>query len=161
MKNINRKSFRTKIRATKSFRMYIQDFAFAVTFLFRMREKIRLTFIPSFMVKPSLTINSRRIRLLLSSRLITRMTQTISSRRIRLNFSMKEIQKAATTISAKHPMVFFIRSRQRIMTTINNGKLRVLVSPTIAQFFNLGTYDPQTLGTLDTKTLAQMDYVIS
>lgn len=161
MRNINKKYFRMKIQATKTFRMYIQDFAFAVTFLFRMREKIRLTFSPSFRVKPALTINSRRIRLILSSRLITRMTQTISSRRIRLNFSMKEIQKAVTTVSMNHPMTFFMRSRQRIMTTINNGRLRVLISPTIAQFFNLGTYDPQTLGTLDTKTLGQMDYVIS
>lgn len=157
--NTNKKSFKLINRVSHSFRIFVDGFTFAVTFFFRIRERIRITFISKLRTKLTTTINSRRIRLVMQSKLIANVIQTISSRSIRLTSIAQEIKKAVTTIDSDMLIVFISKATQKAVVAMTQGRFRLITSPVLAQFFTLGTYDPSTLGTLDTETLGDMDYI--
>ena len=156
---INKKVFRLTNRISKSFKLLVDNYTFAVTFLFRIREKIRLTFVATLAARVSATINSRRIRLTFLSKLITKITQTISSRKIKLTILPREIKKAVTTILFNTRLTISSKAIQKLVVNMAQARLTLVTSPILAQFFTLGDYDPDTLGTLDTETLGDLDYI--
>lgn len=159
--NKNEKTFRLVNKVSKNFQIVIAGFQYAATLLFNINMKIRVNFVPSFIMKMVTAMRLRRIRIVISTvKLITSVTQSISSRRIRLALVIRERMNAVASIVVYHPIGFVSSARQKIVSTIKNGILRLNIVMTLATFFTLGIFDPQTLGTLDTKTLGEMDYTV-
>src|SRR5688572_19113610 len=132
--NVNKKSFDLVVRATKSFSIYINEFAFAVTFLFRIRNSIRLTYIPKFTMKFIQVVNSRRIRITYIMKQIMGFVQTINSRKISIFYSIKETLKSVTVITQSSPILFISKAIQKLLTTMKTGRLTITYSPTLGQF---------------------------
>jgi len=155
----NEKTFTLINRVSKTFSLGIKNFAYAATLLFRIRDRIRLTFSPVFAVGLFSTISLRRVRLLFSQmKLITKITQTISLRRIRITYIFRQKMASFVTIFSRIRMTIISSARQKLVSSIIIKKITLAITPTLAQFFTLGDYDPDTLGTLDTLTLGDMDY---
>ena len=156
---VNQKSFTLINRVSKTFPIIIANFAYAATLLFRIRDKIRLTFSPIFYINFIYTLTLKRIRLIISQvKLITKPTQTINLRRVRLIVVARERLKAVTTIYGRIRLTILSSARQKLVSSIVIKKIVLTISPTLAQFFTLGDFDPETLGTLDVQTLGEMDY---
>ena len=159
--NKNEKNFRLVNKISQNFQIIIANFEYAATLLFNINMKIAIGFMPTFIAKMVIAMRLRRIRIVISTvKLITKMTQAISLRRVRLSFSIREQMKAVTAIVIKHPMLFVSKARQKIVSAINEGFLHVAWDMTVATFFTLGDFDPDTLGDLDAFTLGDMDYTI-
>lgn len=159
---INQKTFSLVNKISKTFPIIIANFAYAATLLFRIRDRLRLSFSPSFYMNFIYTLAIRRIRLVVSQvKLTVKITQTINARRIRLVTVMKERQKAVTTIYGRIRVNLISSARQRLISSIIIKKITLAISPILAQFYTLGYFDPQTLGTLDLLTLGEMDYTTS
>lgn len=73
--------------------------------------------------------------------------------------TMKEIGKIYSITGIKIKIISTFRAIIRVPATIKVTKIKLIANPTLAQFIQLLIYDPQTLGTLDIKTLGQMDAV--
>lgn len=156
---INQKTFNLVNRVSKSFDLIINNFAYATTLLFRIAFKIGLSFSPTFALKFASTINLRRIRLIISQmKLRVSITQTINVRRVRLIYVLRERLKAISTISLRLRMTPVSKAIQKAVSSIVVKKITLILNPTLAQFFTLGEFDPQTLGDLDALTLGEMDY---
>lgn len=157
----NRKTFRLINRISKTFSFVIYNFAYAATLLFRISSKIILTFIPSFMIKPLLVLNIKRVRLIISQvKLITKITQTINIRAIRLVASTKATVKDIIVIYLRMRISFISSAKQKLITNLLIKKITLTIVPTIAQFFSLGFYDPSPLLNLDPITLGNLDFTI-
>jgi len=159
---VNQKTFSLVNRVSKSFDLLINDFAYAATLLFRIAFKIGMSFSPTFALAAFTTINLRKIKLIISQvKLITSITQTINARRVRLIYTMRERLKAVSTISLRLRMTPVSKAIQKAVSSIIIKKVVLTIDPTLAQFFILGDFDPQTLGDLDALTLGEMDYTAS
>jgi len=159
MATTNKKSYNVSLRKKKSYKVSLFGFQYAATLIANIRQKLPITFVASLTTKLATTINVKRIRLIISkTSLIQKITQTISSRTIKTIMVMKLRQKLVTIISQKHPLLFSPKLRQRLGTTINNGILSLVMSPIVAIFFTLGDFDPDTLLTMDSQTLGELDY---
>ena len=156
---VNQKSFTLINRVSKTFPIIISNFAYAATLLFRIRDRIRLSFSPTFYIKFIYTLTLKRIRLIISQvKLITKPTQTIDLRRVRLIVTVRERLKAVTTIYGRLRLTIVSSARQKLVSSIIIKKIVLSITPTLAHFFTLGDFDPDTLGTLDVQTLGDMDY---
>lgn len=156
---INQKTFNLVNRISKSFDLIIDNFAYAATLLANFRSRIAITISPTFALSVFSTINLRRIRLVISQmKLIVKLTQTISLRRVRLVISVKERVSNLLTILGRLRITAVSSARQKLVTSIIIRKIVLTIDPTLAIFFTLGDFDPDTLGTLDVLTLGEMDY---
>lgn len=156
----NSKSFNIINRFSKSFSLVVEGFQFATSLFMRIRFKIPITFVTSAIANVFTNIRLRRIQITISPvKLIGKLVTTINLRRVRLNFSMKETGKIYTTIYGRVRLNLVTKAIQKIVTSINLRRINIAFDPTIAQFFTLGVYDPDTLGDWDAATLGQMDYV--
>lgn len=156
---VNQKSFTLINRVSKTFPIIIANFAYVATLLFRIRDRIRLTFSPTFYIKFIYTLTLKRIRLIISQvKLITKPTQAINLRRIRLIVAVRERLKAVTTIYGRIRLTIISSARQKLVSSIIIKKVVLTITPVVAQFFTLGDFDPDTLGALDVQTLGEMDY---
>ena len=159
--NKNEKNFRLVNKISQNFQIIIANFEYAATLLFNINMKIAIGFMPTFIGKMVTAMRLRRIRIVISTvKLITKMTQAISSRRINIAFVVRERMKAVTSIVLRHPMVFISKARQKIVSIIGEGFLHIVWDMTLATFFTLGDFDPDTLGDLDIFTLGEMDYTV-
>jgi hypothetical protein len=155
----NSKVFSLKNKISSTFSLSISQFAYAATFLFRIRDRIRLVFSASLVLGALSNIHLRRVRILTQVKLLAYAVQQIRLRRVRLTILPKEILKGVSNILFRHSMVVVLSSRVRAISNILLRRVRLSISPVIAQFFTLGDYDPSTLEDLDDLTLGEMDYV--
>jgi hypothetical protein len=156
---VNQKTFNLVNRISKSFDLIIDNFAYAATLLFRIAFKITLTFSPKFLIGFVSIINLRRIKLIISQmKLRVSITQTINARRVRILYIMKERASLSLINYIRLRITATTKAIQKAITNIIIKKVTITAVPILAQFFTLGYYDPQTLGTLDVLTLGQMDY---
>jgi hypothetical protein len=160
---VNKKSFNLTNRITKSFGLIISNFAVADTIFFKIRDRVRITFVSSIISQiTAVSINVKKVSLVISQmKLTSKLTQTLDLKRISVVYSIKERMGAVVAFSLRFPMVIISKAQQKAITSLTIKKIQVLISPILATFYTLGTYDPQTLGTLDTKTLGEMDYLSS
>lgn len=157
--NKNTKSYSVSLRNSKAFSFIIAGFQFATSLFFRIRFKIPITFVVKTIGKMVTVINLKRVRLVISQmRLITKITQTINLRRVSITYNLRQIMKFVTTVFIRQPILFISSARQKLITVLKTGILRVIADPTIAVFFTLGNLDPDTLLILDPQTLGDLDY---
>lgn len=158
----NNKSFNLITRTRKTFSLILSSFDYAVTFFFRINGKIKLTFVSTAIMQFVSTINLKRIRMTISQmKLITKITQTINLKRIRLVIVIRERLNAVAVFNQKTRLSFISKAIQKVVSIIILKKIKLTFVPTLATFFSLGYYDPQTLLTMDTQTLGSLDYIIA
>lgn len=156
---INKKAYDLVLRASKSFELFIANFPFNQTILFRVRDKIILTFVAQLQSVLSITMNVKKIRLVISQvKLTTKITQTINVKRIRATYVFRQRMKAVSTILLRVEQTFVSKAIQKAVTTIVQGRFSLTIEPILATFFPLSEYDPDALSTMDTQTLQDLDY---
>ena len=157
----NKKSFNLIVRTKETFSLYLYNFQMAVTFFFRIRDKIKLTFVSKLSTKMFSTINVKKIRLIPIAKLKESISIIINSKKISINYSIKERLKAVVTILSGVTINYTMRMRQKIVTTISQGILTLNTSPVLAKFFLLSDFDLDTLADVDVLTLGDMDYILT
>lgn len=158
----NRKSFIVSIKDRKSFNLIMSYFDYAITFLFNINMKIRIGYVMSLFIKLLHNIFVKRIRILISKvKLITTITQTLNMKKLNLVFAFGQLLKFIINPKQYIDIVAYSVLRQKIVSVINMKKLKFATTLLLATFYPLSLYDPQTLLTLDTKTLGEMDYTIT
>lgn len=158
----NEKSFKIVSVSSKTYNLILSSFDFAVTFLFRIRNKIKITFLASLVSKVTQTFNLKKIKIVISQvKLIVSQTQTLNLKKIRLNISSKLIGKVVSIIKVKNVILFISKARQRIVSSIILKKIKFGFTAILATFFTLAYHDPSTLSVMDVQTLGELDYVES
>jgi len=158
----NKKSFNLISVSSKNFNLILSSFDYAVTFLFRIRNKIKITFVANLINKFTQTINLKKIRILISQvKLIVRPTQTLNLKKIKFTIISKLIGKIISIIKIKNVITFTSSARQKIISSIILKKIKFTFTAILATFFTLAYHDPSTLATMDVQTLADLDYIES
>lgn len=158
----NKKSFNLKSVSSKTFNLILSSFDYAVTFLFRINNKIKIIFVASLINKITQTINLKKIRILISQvKLIVKPTQNINLKKIKFTVLSKLIGKVVSVIKIKNIITFISSARQKIISSIILKKIKFTFMPILATFFTLAYHDPSTLATMDIQTLGDLDYVES
>lgn len=157
----NKKSFILTNISSKSFNIILSSFDFVVTFLFRIKNKIKIVAISSAIQKISQTISVKKIKIVISQmKLIAKITQTFNIKKVKFSFISKAILSSFSIINIKNTISFISKLTQKANTTVILKRIKITVVPLFAQFFTLGTYDVQTLGAMDIVTLGNLDYIL-
>ena len=157
----NKKSFDLIVRTKETFNLYLYNFRMAVTFFFRIRDKIRITFVSKLSTKMFSTINVKRIKLIPIAKLKESLSLIINSKKISVAYLVKERLQAVTTIVSGVAINYTMRMRQKLVTTLSQGILTISTSPVLAKFYLLSDFDLDTLADVDVLTLGDMDYIIT
>ena len=157
----NKKSFDLIVRTKETFNLYLYNFQMAVTFFFRIRDKIRITFVSKLSTKMFSVINIKRIKLIPIAKLRESVFLTINSKRVSISYIVRERLKAVTTILSSVTINYVMRLRQRLVTTLYQGILTITFDPILAKFYLLSDFDLDTLADVDVLTLGDMDYIIT
>ena len=154
----NKSSFNLVFRNKSSFSFALTGFVFAVTFFFRIRERINIEIVPSLISKLFTTVKGGIIRNSYTMKIQQKVTQVISARRVKVSYVMKQRMKNVIADTMKIPIVFSLRERQKVQTLIKTGILSISIIPILALFYTLGDYDPDTIGSMDATTLGDLDF---
>lgn len=158
----NKKSFNLTSVSSNTFKLILTSFDYAITFLFRIRNKIQITFIASIINKMTQTINLKKIRIIISQvKLIVSPTQIFNLKKIKILAVSKLIGKLVSTIRIKNTIVFVSKATQKTISSIILKKVKFGFTAILATFFTLAYHDPSTLATMDVQTLAELDYIAS
>jgi hypothetical protein len=160
MANINKKSFVLVNRVSQKFSIMLSGFIYAVTFIFRIRPIINLSFIVTSLSKITQTINVKKIAIVISkTKLIANTVQTLNAKKISVIATMKELGKISIIMTSYSPIIAALRGDIKSYSSISNG-LELAFSPIYAKFTILLELDSQTLGDLDILTLGDIDYTL-
>jgi hypothetical protein len=158
---INKKTFRLSNKISKSFSMAINNFQMVVTFLFRIRPKIRLGFALRLRTKLVTLLSIKKVRLSAITSLIQNIVQTVSIKKIKLSYVIRERLSSFPTIDVSQNIFYSFSQRQKVSGTISAGILSLVIDPILAKLFLLIDFDLDTLDVLDVQTLGDMDYVLA
>ena len=158
--NVNKKTYNLYIRATKTFSLIILGFSKSASWPFRtIIKSIKITYLMKSIMKMITFLNLRKIKITISkTTLIGKIVSAINLKKIKLIIIAKIRTKIISVIYYRLKFSFVSKARQKLISIIKTGKLSFVLTPVLATFFTLSVYDPQTLGTLDTLTLGQMDF---
>jgi hypothetical protein len=154
----NKKSFRLTTVARKSFSLFLNNFQFATTLIFKIKNKIGLTFVVSSIGKLFTTVNMKKIKFNFVTKLTGKISSTINLKTIKILVALKQLLKIVVNFNIPVTLTFVSKAVQKTLSVIHAGKTRISCVGTFAQFFTLGYHDPFSLGALDATTLAEMDY---
>lgn len=158
----NKKSFNIVSVSSKAFGLILDSFDYAATLIFRINNKIRITFNSSVISKLTQTVNLKKIRILISQvKLIVKPTQTINLKKITLSAIAKLRGKLVSTINIRSIINFTSKAIQKTVSNIILKKIKFSFTAILATFFTLGDYDPDTLLIMDSETLGDLDYIES
>ncbi len=158
----NKKSFNLTSVSSKTYNLILSSFDYAVTFLFRINNKIKISFLGSTIVKFTQILNLKKIRILISQvKLIVKPTQIFNLKKISIQALSKLIGQLFTTININNSIFFISKAIQKVITSVIIKKIRFTFTAILATFFTLGDYDPDTLLVMDTETLGDLDYIES
>ena len=122
----NKKSFNLTSVSSKTFSLILSSFDYAVTFLFRINNKIKITFVASLINKFTQTINLKKIRILISQvKLIVKPTQSVNLKTVRLVAVSKLIGKIVSVVRIKNVITFVSAARQKIISSIILKKIKL------------------------------------
>jgi hypothetical protein len=158
----NKKSFTMNSVTVKAFSFILNSFDSAVTFLFRIKQKIPITFISSAKVGAVTNITLKKIKITITNiKLIFKLIQPLNIKKIKITIIPKEIGKIVQALSIKKVVITLIsKATQKLISGVILKKIKLGFVGTYGTFYTLGTYDPQTLGTLDTQTLGALDFTL-
>jgi hypothetical protein len=162
----NKHSFIAYIRNKRSFSLIIDNLAIAVNWIAGIKiSRIRVIVSQMLMqMNMPITLRVKRIKIInIITKLRMDFGQIISARRIKILANMKQRMNFIHTISARRiSLSLVLRQIQKLGSVpIKLYKIIITADMLAAQYFLLSTYDPQTLSTMDTETLADLDYVVA
>lgn len=149
-----------KLKNSQAYSIALSGFVFAATLFFRIRNTIVITILPQFSMKMVTSIRAGKLNVTAVLRQTGQLVTTLTLKKITLVAIANEIGKLVTDIAFLSPLIFVSSAIQKLIVPLKTGKLSLLITPTLASFFLLGTFDPTTLGTQDVKTLGAMDYTV-
>ena len=155
---VNTKSFNLANIASKAFNVVVSGFQFVTSLFFRVRSTIAIDFVFLSIASASVINRIRRVKLTTTTKLIGSQIQSINLRKIKLLAVMTTKGSDAMTFFLRLPVLYVSSAIQKLVSSVKAGIHNLDISPTIAVFFTLGYYDPDTLGTWDASTLGAMDY---
>ncbi len=158
----NKKSFITKLVSSKSFTFILDNFDYAVTFLFRIKQRIPITFISHANLGSVSNIVLKKVKMVVSnSKLIGKVVSNITLKKVKLGLVAREIGKILFPITLKKIKLNAIsRVIQKVVSSFGIKKIKIGFVGIYGTFYYLSTYDPQTLATMDSQTLSQLDFTI-
>jgi hypothetical protein len=154
---VNKQTFSLTNTVSKAFNIAVSGFSYVTSLFFRVRNTINVDIIASFLASGVTAIRLRRVTLTTSTKLLGSQIQTISLRTVKLLLVLTVEGSEVLAIYLRKPILFVSSARVKLITTITQ-KLPLVLTPTLAVFYLLGFYDPDTLGTWDATTLGTMDY---
>lgn len=152
------------LRNKHSFNLTVFGFSVNTTLIISFRQRIKMIIsgiilnvdwsFPLVLKRPVLTILNSLVKLTIKP------TVTLIVKRPRFIFTMKQLIKPTLSLIAKKPVfVFVMMLFEKIPSwLLENPPVTFIFSPIVAKFHALWEYDNQTLSTLDSMTLANMDY---
>jgi len=157
----NKKSFSMNNVVSKSFSFILDSFDFAVTFLFRIKQKFQISFISKANLGAISNITLKKIKMTISSvNFLAHQIQSITLKKIKLGIIIREIGKIQPSITIKKIKQDFVgRARQAVSSSMTIKKIKLTIFAILGTFYTLGTFDAETLGSLDSKILGEMDAV--
>lgn len=156
----NKKNFRFSSVSSKTFSFILDYFEFSSSFVSRIRQYFKISFIMSIINQLFSNVRIKSPKLLFSFKWKASFVRNIKIREIYVISIIKEIQKWTNNLKlATIKITSSIRSIEKRTLLLNIKKIKMETSMLRGIFYNLLVYDPQTLGTLDTKTLGEMDYI--
>lgn len=157
----NTKSFNLTNVASKSFTLILKAFDYALTFLFRIKQKIQITFVSHASMKAISNIVIKKIKMTISSvKFLAYNLLALNLKPVRIVSTIREIGKIASAINiGTIHQEFVSHARQKIVSNIIIKKIKILWVATLGTFYTLASFDSETLSSLDIKMLAEMDGV--
>jgi hypothetical protein len=158
----NKTSFITKLVSSKSFTFILDSFDYAVTFLLRIKQRIPITFVFHAKLGSISNITLNKIKMVvLNSKLIGKILSSFTIKKIKLTIIFREIGKILFPITLKKIKLTAIsRAIQKAVSPFTIKKVKIGFAGIYGTFYYLSTYDPQTLATMDSQTLSQLDFTI-
>lgn len=149
-------------RTGKSFSILLSGFTYATSLFFSVVMGIPIIFGSSSQAKIFMTLTVKQVKLTISQvKLTTSISQVFELGTIGFTFHLvAELANVATTIYLRKPITFMSSAIQKLVVTLTQH-LPIGFDPTLAEFYILGDFDPDTLGDHDADTLGDMDYVAS
>lgn len=157
----NKKTFDLILKTREVFNLYVYNFQMALTFLFRIRQKLPITFISSLRTRAYALFVIKKVRFSFVPKFTETLLLTMRARKVRFAYKVSEFLQLFTTINSGLSILLTIRERQKLVTTIYQGVLSLGLDPILAKFFLLLDYDLDILGDLDANTLGDMDYILT
>ena len=165
---MNTKTFTSYIRNTKAFNLVIDGIIYVTSWFLTIRiPRVRISSVISLTTKFVKTVIIPNIKITIPASLV-KLTQkislTVSLKRIRIAITMKQLMKLPST-TLKVPKIFITNVTKEILRITSQNvlvpKIYLLATAIVAQYTTLAVFDPQTLGTLDTFMLQELDYTAS
>jgi hypothetical protein len=158
-----KKTFSINVVSSKAFSFIMNSFDYAVTFFFNVKQKFNISFVPTMQIRSTSDIILKKIKMAISRvNFIVKETSSVSIKRIKISIIVKEIGKVIFPITLRKIGISAIaRLNQKVSTPVGLKKIKFVFTGVYGTFYRLSVYDPQTLGTLDTKTLGEMDFTVS
>lgn len=157
----NSKSFNLTVIARKSFDLIIDNFDFAFTLLFRLREHIRVEFLSTAIANATQSLRVKRVKIVSLMKMIFKNYPVITVKKIKMVLNMRLAILFDMLLNEHISLSMISTIGQRLVLPLSIKKVRISADPTLAEFYTLGQYDPDTLGTMDLLTLGELDYTLS
>ena len=159
-------SFISYIKNEHSFTLTIFGISIVVTSIVRFKQYLRMVFANiKLEMKFILNLNVRKIKLTITNsllKLIMNFVTTIKIARTRFVYTMKQLLKISYTQKISKIIISGImRMTSKFLWATKVPKTKLTLSMIVAQFIALSVHDPKTLATMDTETLASLDYTIA
>lgn len=154
------KSFSLTVIANKTFSLIVDGISEIFTFLFSSNETIKITSFLSAIERFQIEIDAGNINISSVVRLVTDLSQSINFSPINSIYEISERIKAIVPINLTTILLTTIRDISRTTVPLFLGSNVIASTLTLGQFFVLDDFDPDTLSSLDTGTLADMDFEV-
>lgn len=159
---MNSQSFKLFINKQKTFALKIYGFPQTLSWRFVTRNTVRIVARLLVAIGLSKNISAKTVRMTLSRFAMTKkFTRIMNCRRVSISAvtRMRKQMLANNHIHLSITPAFRVRTRSS--GSIDCAKIRIAGNPIIGTFMDLALYDSQTLASVDSLTLAEMDYVLS
>lgn len=157
----NSKSFNLISITRKSFNLIINNFDFVFTLLFRLREHVRIEFLSKAIVNATQSLRVKKISIVSLMKMISKNYPVIRVKKIKMLLSMRLAILFDFLMNENISLNIITTIGQRLVLPLTIKKIGISADPTLAEFYTLGQYDPDTLGTMDLLTLGELDYTLS
>jgi hypothetical protein len=145
----------------KSFAFTLDFFDFITTSVFRIKQKINFLVNSSARIKHTTSIFIKKIKTTVLPQYFQRHVQTIGIKPIGITISFRGDILISSQLMNMHKLILgFVSKVLGKVTADVRLKMSVDIVPQLGTINILGTFDPETLATLDTKTLGEMDFTV-
>lgn len=152
------KIYNLYIKTGKALNIILTDFTTSASWIISLTNKITLSFVVQETKRMITSISQKSSLATTILKMIVYSTSSMSEKNVaNINMSMKIY--ATITKSAISFANFILHERTTGSSSLSH-KSTIVFSPILALFYKLSTWDVETLSTLDTKTLEEMDYSV-